>query len=441
MGKLILFLYFLHNYALCISPYIVDDNLETIIKEQELYRGLKLDSLVGLRHEELFSEIREDKLGNVDDRFSIDNFYNSSVNFWFHIYSLHDRNTIVLHDKEDLSIVYETINFTELKNSNINSITQALIQNSMGLKRIKKYKIAFMTLAKGSCLTKICNRILDVLKKSNISLPTDIKKREIFFTERSFNIRIQTGQKDAIERGLLNYKRFELLFRNYINIFELPQEVLSTPFLESSFNTKAKSKVGASGPWQFMKFIGKKFMVINNERDDRLNPILSTISALHLMKQNFKILRQWDLAITAYNSGTKHLIRARKKFKSITFPLERYITEYDSDHIGFASKNFYASFLALTYTLANKTRLFPHLNLMPDERPIYVYIAKKSFHRKDFFKMQFEHKTLNNHLLLNKIYPVGTVVISSEDLNSQNYKKITPKALIRHYPKNYHQLL
>src|SRR5690606_14938545 len=114
------------------------------------------------------------------------------------------------------------------------------------------------------------------------------------------------------------------------------------------------SKVGASGVWQFMRYIGSHFMDINRRHDGRSQPLMATASALHLLRQNIKIMGRWDLAITAYNSGTKHLLKGRRlmESKKREGSLANILEYYEHEHIGFASKNFYAEFLALTRALA-----------------------------------------------------------------------------------------
>ena len=82
------------------------------------------------------------------------------------------------------------------------------------------------------------------------------------FTEaaRRGRLRYQAGQRDQFTRGIMQSGRY---LRQMEEIFKeegLPIELTRLPFVESSFNLSAKSKVGASGIWQFMR-IDRKILL------------------------------------------------------------------------------------------------------------------------------------------------------------------------------------
>ncbi|NIR47887.1 lytic transglycosylase domain-containing protein, partial [candidate division KSB1 bacterium] len=56
----------------------------------------------------------------------------------------------------------------------------------------------------------------------------------------------------------------------------MPMELLVLPHVESSFNHKAYSKFGAAGIWQFTRSTGRRYLKINYEVDERLDPIRAT---------------------------------------------------------------------------------------------------------------------------------------------------------------------
>src|SRR5690606_910794 len=155
-----------------------------------------------------------------------------------------------------------------------------------------------------------------------------------------------TGQKNFIKSGIvesLPYQSF--LFRLFADK-KLPKELLAIPFLESSFNPRAHSKVSAAGAWQFMPLISSYFLPKRTTiLDYRFNVGLSSLAAAKLLDENHRILKSWDLAVTAYNSGTKHLLKTKRELKRPDVTLEDVIKHSDSKHFGFASKNFYSEFL------------------------------------------------------------------------------------------------
>jgi membrane-bound lytic murein transglycosylase D len=66
-------------------------------------------------------------------------------------------------------------------------------------------------------------------------------------------------------------------------------------------------------------------------------------------------LGSWPLTITAYNHGKNGILRAKKQFGS---DLATIITKYRSRYFGFASKNFYAEFLAAVLVAKNYETYF-----------------------------------------------------------------------------------
>jgi membrane-bound lytic murein transglycosylase D len=238
---------------------------------------------------------------------------------------------------------------------------------------------------------------------------------------------------------------------SYFEAFKAPPELIAIAFLESSFNPRAVSRAGATGAWQFLRRSCKSFMKLNNYVDHRLNPLLATFGAIYLLKQNKQILRNWDLAITAYNAGPGHFIKGRRKLRMRAPSLELLLEKYEHPNIGFAVKNYYSEFLALVYTLAYKTEIFKNnlketrstLNVSQDH--IAIYVARKRFRPKNLFnrhkKISPDLRHLNRHIKKYRtLYPKGTIFFSDVELESRNFRKLKLKQLLNRYPKNWHKL-
>jgi membrane-bound lytic murein transglycosylase D len=148
----------------------------------------------------------------------------------------------------------------------------------------------------------------------------------------------------------------------------VPVELAYLPLVESSFNVRARSSVGALGMWQFMPATGKKFLRIDDDIDERRDPFVSTRAAARLLKQNYRLLGNWPLAITAYNHGTEGIFRAMSEVGSEN--LVEMIRRYQSPSFGFASKNFYAEFLAAVEIASNVGSYFPSLRM---HRPVALH--------------------------------------------------------------------
>ncbi len=167
-------------------------------------------------------------------------------------------------------------------------------------------------------------------------------------------LRTQAGLRDALEDALFMSGRYLPRMKDLFRRLGLPEEIAYLPFVESGFNKRAVSKVGASGIWQFMPYTGKLFLRVDDVVDERNDPMRAAEAAARLMKQNFDMLGDWPLAITAYNHGTAGVAKTARETgtRQIAEIIER-VDKFDNKNFGFASKNFYACFLAALHVAKN----------------------------------------------------------------------------------------
>jgi membrane-bound lytic murein transglycosylase D len=94
----------------------------------------------------------------------------------------------------------------------------------------------------------------------------------------------------------------------------MPLELKYLAIIESALIPKAKSKVGASGLWQFMYGTGKLYgLKVTSFVDDRRDPYKSTVAACRHMKDLYKIYNDWLLVLAAYNSGPGNVNKAIRR--------------------------------------------------------------------------------------------------------------------------------
>ena len=135
----------------------------------------------------------------------------------------------------------------------------------------------------------------------------------------------------------------------------VPPDLALLPHVESSFTIEARSTAGAAGIWQFTRPTGRRYLHVSNALDERLDPIAATRAAAAYLRSAHDLLGDWALAVTSYNHGTTGMLRAVKQY-GVDF--ERIVREYDSDTFGFASRNFYAEFLAVREILNHPEKYF-----------------------------------------------------------------------------------
>jgi membrane-bound lytic murein transglycosylase D len=115
----------------------------------------------------------------------------------------------------------------------------------------------------------------------------------------------------------------------------LPTELKYLAVIESRLNSRAVSRVGAVGPWQFMAGTAKDYgLVVNAKRDERKDYFKSTHAAARYLKYLYNEFGDWLLVLAAYNGGPGYVYSAIKKSKSRNFwDLQYYLPEESRNHV------------------------------------------------------------------------------------------------------------
>lgn len=303
------------------------------------------------------TSILSDYEGRISDDFKIDPQLRDRVSFWFNVYTKHPSEEQVIHHRMYPWIVFKVVDTAPIVYSdspkfrwqrNLKAI--AVVHAEMKLVRAQLKKISRISNLAKAKLSDEELKLVGVLKQ----LPGNLQKNAKF---AALNVRMQTGQKDYFEQGLLISSQYLPEMDRIFAEHNVPSELTRIPLVESSFNHLATSRAGASGVWQFVGNTGRKFLIVNNNIDERRSPLKSTHAAAQLLKENHLILyRQWPLAITAYNHGPGGVRKAAKSVHSTD--IAKIIENYKSRSFGFASMNYYAEFLAALYAEKYKDEIF-----------------------------------------------------------------------------------
>lgn len=387
-----------------------------------------------------------DRDSRVNSLFKIDDFYFPNVKFWFFIYTQLESTQVAIHDRNDLSIIYKVLDFSSLSQKGLNSNTLFILQQKLSQERVTEIKKILHRLTQNPTILDAETReIHRALRSAGVQLPQSTKDRSAFFKELRDNLRIQTGQRNFIRAGLERSLPYQAFLGSYFEDRGLPKELTAIPFLESSFNPRAHSRVSALGVWQFMPLIASYYLPKRTPLIDyRSNVGLSSIAAARLLSENHRILKKWDLTVTSYNSGTKHLVKSRRKLASLDdINLEAIIRHSSSSAFGFASKNFYSEFLALVHVLAYEDELFPEIRASKrsDAEDGLVFSISKCPMRidkeldKDFLEeIDFYNDQIRE---LKKIWPKGTIFTSKRRLPASKFFEVGGKNLVKIKPKDW----
>lgn len=387
----------------------------------------------------------EDRGNRVDDAFKITEFYYPMVKFWFLIYTQFESNQVVVHDKNNMNLIYKVLDYSSLKEKDLPLNTRYILQQKISTEKLSSLKEDLIFLSHNPfSLEARAKAIYRSLLEVGIKVPIARKERAAFFKELSENVRTQTGQKNFIRDGVIRSQPYQTFLSKYFKGKKLPIELTSIPFLESSFNPRAHSKANALGAWQFMPLIASYFVPKRSPTlDYRANVGVASVSAGFLLAENYQILKSWDLAVTAYNSGTKHLLKTKRELASIDVDLEAVIKHSDSEHFGFASKNFYSEFLALTRALAYREELFSDLHKQDRTdiaEDLKFYMTKCALRLDRVLnKSQLDDVEFHNHQLksLTKTAPRGLIITTKGELPSSKFKLIDERTLFRVRPKDW----
>ncbi len=104
------------------------------------------------------------------------------------------------------------------------------------------------------------------------------------------------------------------LFEEKLDQFDIPLELKHLAVVESALNATAKSRVGASGLWQFMYNTGRIYgLEVDSYVDYRSDPYKSTIAACRYMRYLYKMYGDWNMVLAAYNSGPGNVNKAIRR--------------------------------------------------------------------------------------------------------------------------------
>ena len=184
------------------------------------------------------------------------------------------------------------------------------------------------------------------------------------------DVRFQLGQADRFRAGLERSGLWREHIAATLAAARLPPELVALPHVESSFDPTAYSKVGAAGVWQFMPGTARLYMRVDGAVDERMDPFRATEGAAQLLANNFRLLGSWPLALTAYNHGAAGMRRARDTMGTDDFAV--IARRYRGPAFGFASRNFYPSFLAALTIDQDPERFFPGVRRAVPLRPVQL---------------------------------------------------------------------
>ncbi len=113
--------------------------------------------------------------------------------------------------------------------------------------------------------------------------------------------------------------RYVPIFKRAFEAEGVPSALIWMSEVESSMNPRAKSPVGARGPFQFMPATAERFGLRISFPDERTHPAKSAKAAASYLRILYKRFHSWPLALAAYNAGEGRVGRALTAANVTTF--------------------------------------------------------------------------------------------------------------------------
>ncbi|RWX00096.1 lytic transglycosylase domain-containing protein [Flavobacterium cerinum] len=247
-----------------------------------------------------------------------------------------------MNKKKTLSLVFALFSFAafaqESAQADISTVTPEIKLSYLDSIKSTFTRHSDMVCVDSLWLKELTNQDLfenmqDDLKKVNpdvdveYGLSTDLLKERLakMDAKSPFNIEYSKGLENIIKSYLKNrpksYERLMAISEYYFPMFEerlakynVPIEIKYLAVIESALNPRAKSRVGATGLWQFMYPTGKQYnLEVNSYVDERSDPLKATEAACQYLSSLYNMFGDWDLVLASYNAGPGNVTKAIRR--------------------------------------------------------------------------------------------------------------------------------
>jgi len=270
-----------------------------------------------------------------------------AVEFWRKTYTVWHRSEVAIHDDRYLDVIYEVMVVPGYVGESLTSKQKEMVSQRRNFWKAQLFVLE-SKLRYNSPLNANDKQMIAKLERND-------RKLNSVLNGAAERVRSQRGTRERFIHGLEISRRYDRQFRKIFRDAGLPEDLAYLPHVESSFQPAAKSSAGAVGMWQFTKGAAKTFMPSGGRVDRRLDPFASAIGAARYLSFAYSKLGDWPTAITSYNHGIGGMKRAKNQ---VGGDFVRIVKTYDGPAFGFASRNYYAQFLAAREIASNPVAYF-----------------------------------------------------------------------------------
>jgi len=288
----------------------------------------------------------------------------TEVQFWKGIFARYSTYEVVVHDSRRLDRIYSVLDFNHLRDEGWSDADLGSYLNEKSREekeRIRALLIRLHEVGDGA------DDLSDEERRLRALFAREAAETKYLDAAAEDRLRGQRGLRERFARAIAVSRRYLDEMEGIFRAAGLPVELTRLPFVESCFNVKAYSKVGAAGIWQFMPGSARRYLSVGDAIDERRDPIRATEAAARYLRADYEALGSWPLALTAYNHGRAGVQRAVDTVGSTD--LVKIVRDYHGPSFGFASRNFYAEFLAAVEVERSYQE---HFGAIEVDRPVRV---------------------------------------------------------------------
>lgn len=195
----------------------------------------------------------------------------------------------------------------------------------------------------------------DVVRDRLTTIPAVIPMDHNQYVQAYINMYTQR-KRDLVSRMLGLQHVYFPIFEEELDRMGMPMELKYLSIVESALNPHARSRVGATGLWQFMYGTAKQYgLRVNSFVDERKDPYKATKAAVKYLKDAHNMFGDWLLAIASYNCGAGNVRKAiiRSGGKKNFWAIRPYLPRETSGYV--------PAFIAAAYTFeyASEHNLYP----------------------------------------------------------------------------------